>query len=166
MSLTLFVVSLKSLDFNNKNFPGFGTLSSGTNGKTTYSSNNENNINQNQNQPGLDGINAQLIQQLRFMTDSLVSTLQKVAKDPKNGPMIDNVFGLINNVCIGSMEETIELIKQGTNAAEMALLDSTKLLDDVIEGNVKLDREGLEAAREAVKEAFSNLSSKSQKKKY
>ena len=40
------------------------------------------------------------------------------------------------------------------------------LLDDVIEGNVKLDREGLEAAREAVKEAFSNLSSKSQKKKY
>ena len=45
------------------------------------------------------------------------------------------------------MEETIELIKQGTNAAEMALLDSTKLLDDVIEGNVKLDREGGKAWR-------------------
>ena len=144
------------LNFNNNNMWG---KSSGS-----YSNNQKN-----ENLPGLDGVNAALIGQLRFMTDALESTLQKAAQDPNNAQAIDGVFEVMNNICVGSIDETIQLLNLGTNAAEMALLDSTDLLDDAIEGKVKIKagKEGVAAAKAAADEAFSKLASKSgYKQKY
>ena len=131
-------------------------------GKSSGSySNNQNQ--KNENLPGLDGVNAALIGQLRFMTDALESTLQRAAQDPNNAQAIDGVFEVMNNICVGSIDETIQLLNLGTNAAEMALLDSTDLLDDAIEGKVKIKagKEGVAAAKAAADEAFSKLASKS-----
>ena len=149
-------------NFNNNNMWG---KSSG--GKTSYTNNNQNK--NNENLPGLDGVNAALIGQMRFMTDALESTLQKAAQDPNNAQAIDGVFEVMNNICVGSIDETIQLLNLGTNAAEMALLDSTDLLDDAIEGKVKIKagKEGVAAAKAAADEAFSKLASKSgYKQKY
>ena len=129
-------------NFNNNNMWG---KSSG--GKTSYTNNNQNK--NNENLPGLDGVNAALIGQMRFMTDALESSLQNAAQDPRiPAPVID---------------DTIKLLNLGTNAAEMALLDSTKLLNDAIEGKVqiKAGKEGLAAAKAASDEAFNKLASKS-----
>ena len=137
-------------------------------GKSSGSYSNDQNQ-KNENLPGLDGVNAALIGQLRFMTDALESTLQKAAQDPNNAQAIDGVFEVMNNICVGSIDETIQLLNLGTNAAEMALLDSTDLLDDAIEGKVKIKagKEGVAAAKAAADEAFSKLASKSgYKKKY
>ena len=77
-----------------------------------------------QNLPGLDRVSVALIGQLRFMTEALQIkiTLQKASQ------VIDGVFEVMNNMCVGSIDEIIRLL--GTNAAEMALLDSTNLLDE------------------------------------
>merc|ERR1711874_593080 len=101
--------------------------------------------------------NNQLAQQLRFMTDSLASMLQQVAQDPRT----DEVFKAMDKICVSNMEETIEALRLGTDAAEMALLDSTDLLDDAVQGKVKLNKEGLEDAKVAAEEAFNKLSSSS-----
>ena len=118
-----------------------------------------------QNLPGLDRVSVALIGPLRFMTDALQIkiTLQKASQ------VIDGVFEVMNNICVGSIDETIQLLNLGTNAAEMALLDSTDLLDDSIEGKVKIKagKEGVAAAKAAADEAFSKLASKSgYKQKY
>lgn len=143
-------------------FPGFGTLSAGTGGgQTSYSSSGNNKEeNQQDNLFGLKGLNNQLAQQLRFMTDVLVSMLQQVAQDPRT----DEVFKVMDKICVSNMEETIEALRRGTDAAEMALLDSTDLLDDAVQGKVKLNKEGLEAAKVATEEAFNKLSSSSSSK--
>ena len=159
---------------NNLNMWGFNNMrgkSSGSAGKTSNSNNYYSNSQSqnNENLPGLDGINSALIGQMRFMTDALESTLQKAAQDPKNAQVIDSVFQVMNNICVGSIDETIQLLNLGTNAAEMALLDSTDLLDDAIEGKVKIKagKEGVAAAKAAADEAFSKLASKSgYKQKY
>ena len=148
------------LNFNNNNNNMWG--------KSSGSYSNDQNQ-KNENLPGLDGVNAALIGQLRFMTDALESTLQKAAQDPNNAQAIDGVFEVMNNICVGSIDETIQLLNLGTNAAEMALLDSTDLLDDAIEGKVKIKagKEGVAAAKAAADEAFSKLASKSgYKQKY
>merc|ERR1719517_246017 len=136
-------------EYNNNNnlwglmfpgFPGFATLSSGTGGgQTSYSSSGNKKENQQDNLFGLKGLNNQLAQQLRFMTDALVSMLQQVAQDPRT----DEVFKVMDKICVGNMEETIQALQLGTDAAEMALLDSTNLLDDAVQGKVKLNKEGL-----------------------
>ena len=140
----------------------FRTLSAGTGGgqTTTYSSSDNNKEDQQDNLFGLKGLNNQLVQQLRFMTDALVSMLQQVAQDPRT----DEVFKVMDKICVSNMEETIEALQLGTNAAEMALLDSTNLLDDAVQGKVKLNKEGLEAAKVAAEEAFNKLSSSSSSK--
>ena len=142
-------------NFNNNNMWG---KSSG--GKTSYNNNNQNK--NNENLPGLDGVNAALIGQMRFMTDALESTLQKAAQDPNNAPVIDNVFKVMNDICVSSIDETIKKLKLGSNAAEMALLDSTKLLNGALDGSVKIKvgKEGLDAAKAAADEAFNKLASK------
>ena len=142
-------------NFNNNNMWG---KSSG--GKTSYTNNNQNK--NNENLPGLDGVNAALIGQMRFMTDALESTLQKAAQDPNNAPVIDNVFKVMNDICVSSIDETIKKLKLGSNAAEMALLDSTKLLNGALDGSVKIKvgKEGLDAAKAAADEAFNKLASK------
>ena len=142
------------LNFNNNNNNMWG--------KSSGSYSNDQNQ-KNENLPGLDGVNAALIGQLRFMTDALESTLQKAAQDPNNAQAIDGVFEVMNNICVGSIDETIQLLNLGTNAAEMALLDSTDLLDDAIEGKVKIKagKEEVAAAKTASDEAFSKLASKS-----
>ena len=61
------------------------------------------------------------------------------------------MFQVMNNICVNSIDETIQLLNLGTNAAEMALVDSTNLLDDAIEGKVKINSE---AAKAAADEAF------------
>ena len=151
------------LNNNNNNMWGIPT---GAGGNPSYSNNQ---YQKNENLPGLDGVNAALIGQLRFMTDALESTLQKAAQDPNNAQAIDGVFEVMNNICVGSIDETIQLLNLGTNAAEMALLDSTDLLDDAIEGKMKIKagKEGVAAAKAAADEAFSKLASKSgYKQKY
>ena len=140
-------------DFNNNNMWGLPT---GIGGQPSYSNNQYQN---NENLPGLDGVNAALIGQLRFMTDALESTLQKAAQDPNNAQAIDGVFEVMNNICVGSIDETIQLLNVAGDAAEMALVDSTNLLDDAVQGKVKLNKEGLEAAKVAAEEAFNKLPS-------
>ena len=81
--------------------------------------------------------------------------LQQVAQDPRT----DEVFKLMDKICVSNMEETIEALQLGTNAAEMALLDSTNLLDDAVQGKVKLNKEGLEATKVSAEEAFNKLPS-------
>ena len=148
--------------YNNNNMWGFNFNNNNMWGKSSGSYSNDQNQ-KNENLPGLDGVNAALIGQLRFMTDALESTLQKAAEDPNNAQAIDGVFEVMNNICVGSIDETIQLLNLGTNAAEMALLDSTDLLDDAIEGKVKIKagKEGVAAAKAAADEAFSKLASKS-----
>merc|ERR1711874_96666 len=143
------------------NFPGFGSLSS-AGGKKTYSSNGNNNQNQKDNLFGLPDINNQLVKQLRFMTDMLANTLEQVAEDPR----ANEVFKTMDKICVSNMEDTIEILKLGSTAAEKALLDSTKLLSDYVDGKVKFNKEGAEAARVQVEEAFNKLSGNSQTMKY
>ena len=117
-------------------------------GKSSGSYSNDQNQ-KNENLPGLDGVNTALIGQMRSMTDAVESSLQNAAQDPRiPAPVID---------------DTIKLLNLGTNAAEMALLDSAKLLNDAIEGKVqiKAGKEGLAAAKAASDEAFNKLASKS-----
>merc|ERR1712165_138782 len=97
-------------------------------GQTTYSSSGNKKENQQDNLFGLKGLNNQFAQQLRFMTDALVSMLQQVAQDPRT----DEVFKVMDKICVSNMEETIQALQLGTDAAEMALLDSTNLLDDAV----------------------------------
>ena len=128
---------------NNNNMWGLPT---GIGGQPSYSNNQ---YQKNENLPGLDGVNTALIGQMRSMTDAVESSLQNAAQDPRiPAPVID---------------DTIKLLNLGTNAAEMALLDSTKLLNDAIEGKVqiKAGKEGLAAAKAASDEAFNKLASKS-----
>merc|ERR1712176_809292 len=80
----------------------------------------------------LDKLNAGLIQQLRFMTDSLVNMLQQVAKDPRT----NEVFKVMDKICVSNMDETIEILKVGSNAAEKALLDADQLLDSAVAGKL------------------------------
>ena len=138
------------------NFPGFGTLSSGNGGKKTYS-NTGNKENQENNLFGLNQLNNGLVQQLRFMTDSLVAMLEVAAKDPRT----NDVFKVMDKICVSNMEETIEMLQRGSDAAEKALLDSTELLDDAVEGKLKVNKEGFEAAKVATEEAFNQLSGSS-----
>merc|ERR1711983_504497 len=106
------------LDMNNMN-NGLGMM--------TYNSNG-NNDNQDNGVFSLDKLNAGLIQQLRFMTDSLVNMLQQVAKDPRT----NEVFKVMDKICVSNMDETIEILKVGSNAAEKALLDADQLLDSAV----------------------------------
>ena len=129
--------------YNSNNMWG---LSTGAGGNPSYSNNQ---YQKNENLPGLDGVNTALIGQMRSMTDAVESSLQNAAQDPRiPAPVID---------------DTIKLLNLGTNAAEMALLDSAKLLNDAIEGKVqiKAGKEGLAAAKAASDEAFNKLASKS-----
>ena len=103
-------------------------------GMMTYNSNGNNNNNNNQDNGvfSLDKLNAGLIQQLRFMTDSLVNMLQQVAKDPRT----NEVFKVMDKICVSNMDETIEILKVGSNAAEKALLDADQLLDSAVAGKL------------------------------
>merc|ERR1711923_116439 len=83
---------------NNNNMWGFG-MNNGL-GMMTYNSNgNNNNNNQDNGVFSLDKLNAGLIQQLRFMTDSLVNMLQQVAKDPRT----NEVFKVMDKICVSNM---------------------------------------------------------------
>ena len=112
-------------DFNNMNNMNNGL------GMITYNSNGNNN-NQGNGVFSLDKLNAGLIQQLRFMTDSLVNMLQQVAKDPRT----NEVFKVMDKICVSNMDETIEILKVGSNAAEKALLDADQLLDSAVAGKL------------------------------
>merc|ERR1712062_847621 len=119
---------------NNNNMWGFGmnNMNNGL-GMITYNSNgNNNNNNQDNGVFSLDKLNAGLIQQLRFMTDSLVNMLQQVAKDPRT----NEVFKVMDKICVSNMDETIEILKVGSNAAEKALLDADQLLDSAVAGKL------------------------------
>merc|ERR1711953_1322673 len=117
---------------NNNNMWGFGmnNMNNGL-GMMTYNSNG-NNDNQGNGVFSLDKLNAGLIQQLRFMTDSLVNMLQQVAKDPRT----NEVFKVMDKICVSNMDETIEILKVGSNAAEKALLDADQLLDSAVAGKL------------------------------
>merc|ERR1711953_436277 len=119
----------------NNNMWGFGmnNMNNGL-GMITYNSNGNNNNNNNQGTGvfSLDKLNAGLIQQLRFMTDSLVNMLQQVAKDPRT----NEVFKVMDKICVSNMDETIEILKVGSNAAEKALLDADQLLDSAVGGKL------------------------------
>merc|ERR1712241_1119130 len=105
-------------------------------GMMTYSNgNNNNNNNQDNGVFSLDKLNAGLIQQLRFMTDSLVNMLQQVAKDPR----ANEVFKAMDKICVSNMDETIQILKVGSNAAEKALLSADKVLDDAVDGKLNLN---------------------------
>merc|ERR1711953_1158527 len=134
---------------SNYNMWGFG-MNNGL-GMMTYNSNGNNNNNNNQDNGvfSLDKLNAGLIQQLRFMTDSLVNMLQQVAKDPRT----NEVFKVMDKICVSNMDETIQMLKLGSDTAELSLLDVTDLLDDAVEGKVKSP----EAARQEIEEKFNVL---------
>merc|ERR1719384_948187 len=128
--------------------------------KKEYNNNNNNNNHNNNkwalnkdNLFGLNQLNNGLVQQLRFMTDSVVSMLEVAAQDPRT----NDVFKGMEKICVSNMEEIIEMLQRGSDAAEKALLDSTELLDDAVEGKLKLNKEGFEAAQVATEEAFNQL---------
>ena len=124
----------KEYNNNNNNMWGFNmnNMNNGL-GMITYNSNgNNNNNNQDNGVFSLDKLNAGLIQQLRFMTDSLVNMLQQVAKDPRT----NEVFKVMDKICVSNMDETIEILKVGSNAAEKALLDADQLLDSAVAGKL------------------------------
>merc|ERR1711997_862412 len=129
--------------------------------KKEFNNNNNNKDNKwalnKENLFGLNQLNNGLVQQLRFMTDSLVAMLEVAAKDPRT----NDVFKVMDKICVSNMEETIEMLQRGTDAAEKALLDSTELLDDAVEGKLKVNKEGFEAAKVATEEAFNQLSGSS-----
>ena len=108
------------LDFNNNN--NFGGLG--------YSSGSSSNIDL-----SLDSLNNGLIQQLRLMTNSLASMLKQVAKDPR----ANEVFKAMDKICVSNMDKTIQILKVGSNAAEKALLNADKVLDDAIDGKLNLN---------------------------
>ena len=97
----------------------------------------------------LGGLNGKLIEQLRFMTDSLSAMLKQAAQDPRT----NEVFKVMDKICVSNMDETIQMLKLGSNAAELSLLDVTDLLDDAVEGKVKSP----EAARKEIEEKFNVL---------
>merc|ERR1712025_1313148 len=114
-------------DFNNNNnnqWAGFD-FNSNSNSNLGYSSRSSSNVDL-----SLDSLNADLIQQLRFMTNSLASMLKQVAKDPR----ANEVFKVMDKICVSNMDETIEILKVGSNAAEKALLEADKVLDDAVKG--------------------------------
>merc|ERR1712203_198764 len=124
--------------------------------KKEYNNNNNNNNNNKwalnkDNLFGLNQLNNGLVQQLRFMTDSVVSMLEVAAQDPRT----NDVFKGMDKICVSNMEE---MLQRGGDAAEKALLDSTELLDDAVEGKLKVNKEGFEAAKVATEEAFNQLS--------
>ena len=109
------------LDFNNNNnFGGLGYSSGSSSSNIDLS---------------LDSLNNGLIQQLRLMTNSLASMLKQVAKDPR----ANEVFKAMDKICVSNMDETIEILKVGSNAAEKALLNADKVLDDAIDGKLNLN---------------------------
>merc|ERR1712218_362035 len=115
---------------NNNNMWGFGMNNMNNElGMITYNSN-ENNLDN--GVFSLDKLDAGLIQQLRFMTDSLVNMLQQVAKDPRT----NEVFKVMDKICVSNMDETIEILKVGSNAAEKALIDADQLLDSAVAGKL------------------------------
>ena len=132
---------------NNKNKNNFGGFSSSS---SNYNKNNNNN-NNNDGFSGdiLGGINGKLIEQLRFMTDSLSAMLKQAAQDPRT----NEAFKVMDKICVSNMDETIQMLKLGSNAAELSLLDVTDLLDDAVEGKVKSP----EAARQEIEEKFNVL---------
>ena len=138
---------------NNNNWPAFN-FNNNKNNFGGFSSSNYNKNNNNKNQNGfsgaiLGGINGKLIEQLRFMTDSLSAMLKQAAQDPRT----NEVFKVMDKICVSNMDETIQMLKLGSNAAELSLLDVTDLLDDAVEGKVKSP----EAARQEIEEKFNVL---------
>ena len=111
------------LDFtsnNNNNFGGLGYSSGSSSSNIDLS---------------LDSLNNGLIQQLRLMTNSLASMLKQVAKDPR----ANEVFKAMDKICVSNMDETIQILKVGSNAAEKALLNADKVLDDAVDGKLNLN---------------------------
>merc|ERR1712025_266274 len=111
---------------NNNLWSGFD-FNSNSNNNLGYSSRSSSNVDL-----SLDSLNAGLIQQLRFMTSSLASMLKQVAKDPR----ANEVFKVMDKICVSNMDETIEILKVGSNAAEKALLDADQLLDSAVAGKL------------------------------
>merc|ERR1719278_2357657 len=135
---------------NNNNWPAFNF----NNNKNNFGGFSSSNYNNNKNENGfsgaiLGGINGKLIEQLRFMTDSLSAMLKQAAKDPRT----NEVFKVMDKICVSNMDETIQMLKLGSDAAELSLLDVTDVLDDAVEGKVKSP----EAARQEIEEKFNVL---------
>ena len=59
----------------------------------------------------------------------------------------------MDKICVSNMDETIQMLKLGSNAAELSLLDVTDLLDDAVEGKLKSP----EAARQEIEDKFEVL---------
>merc|ERR1711913_78146 len=104
----------------------------------------------------IDGINAELIRSLRFMTDSLANMLMQVADDPRT----EQVFKAMDSVCVSNMQETIAALRAGSRAAEQALLDSTELLVDAAKGDIRASPED---SRKHIEQAFKKLSGNAQR---
>merc|ERR1711874_185065 len=104
----------------------------------------------------IDGINAELIRSLRFMTDTLANMLMQVADDPRT----EQVFKAMDSVCVSNMQETIAALRAGSRAAEQALLDSTELLVDAAKGDVRASPED---SRKHIEQAFKKLSGNAQR---
>ena len=66
------------------------------------------------------------------MTNSLASMMKQVANDPK----ANEVFKAMDKICVSNMDETIEILKIGSNAAEEALLKADNVLDDAFDGKL------------------------------
>merc|ERR1719333_1539805 len=142
---------------------GLGQANNNNNNRNNYSGlNNNNNYrnnynysgsskNNNNNLLGLDKVNAELVSQLRTMTSSLVNTLRQINNNPDAAPFINNMFRMTDSVCLGSMEEAIQAIEQGTNVASVGLVESTKVLDSSITGSNRIMQASLEAAMEALR---------------
>ena len=139
---------------NNNNWPAFNFNNKNNKNNFGGFSSSSSNYNNNKNENGfsgaiLGGINGKLIEQLRFMTDSLSAMLKQAAQDPRT----NEVFKVMDKICVSNMDETIQMLKLGSNAAELSLLDVTDLLDDAVEGKVKSP----EAARQEIEEKFNVL---------
>merc|ERR1712241_555854 len=77
--------------------------------------------------------------QARSQTDSLISTLRNLAKDPKASKAINRVFNK-DAVCLKNMEEAIEAIQEGTRLMGAAEADLNTLISKV-EGMMKMTDE-------------------------
>ena len=120
---------------NPNNWPGFDFSNNNNNYNNNQWAGFDFSDNDNSDLLSLDGLNYRLIQQLRFMTKSLASMMEQVAQDPR----ANEVFKVMDKICVSNMDETIDILKVGSKAAEKALLKADEVLDDAIDGKLNLN---------------------------
>ena len=143
----------KNKNNNNKNMRSAWNNNNNRNNKFGGFGNNRQKQGNNENLPGVDRINAELVRQLKSTTNSLTDMMKQVAENPQTRPVVDSMFNSMSSLCVSSMDDAIAAMQQGVGVAEAGLLGATNLLDTAIEGTSNFGEESLLAGLEAINAA-------------